>query len=761
MSNELVRVTKIASTARLSDRYLTVQIKDASDPEQVATYGQLCAIVEIEGSWQSNSQIGQTIINTLSRQYYRGTAHDPLTNFEEALKKVNETLTHASHTGSTDWIGHLHAAVIVVIRNEIHLATTGHVYAVLFRDAHATPMLDEKRDVPTVPGKIFGTLLSGTIEGNDQLLIASSGLQKIATSEEIQECFSGAQHANEAIQKFGELLRAKRGKWVNALVIDAAGTLVEQGSQTVIVEEGTGLQLASRLAGLRSSAQKFLRPVAGWFHKTSASTKETIHERLIPKGKEQLEQTKTWPSKLREQSKPVLTKITTWLNSFKKNQSLQTDIPTPVAPVSTRTTNEPQIENLIGKSVYAIRDYNELSQSTPILQPPVVVDYTEQQRPTRNFHVPTISMAGIRSLGSKIDWKPIVFGLIALILLAILLSNIRVITKQKENEQSKQAVQIQLNTLKDRLEEGRLARIFNQPDKAAAALHDVLIGLPPLLNSPVADGAKALQEKMQIEVDTLTLTNRLTNLKQIAHVDGASRMIRAGDFLVVSDAGGTKLASVHLNETEAKTLPLAANQHITAITAFDGKVGGAILTDQGAYELDASGQKLTAATTASNTWKAGTALSSFFNNLYALDIAGNQIWKYTSTKTGFSKAEGYITDGTKLDSAIDIVVDGQLFILKKDGAVLKFNKGKADKFTLAAPPAPTDTITNAKQLVTTKDSSYLYLLDGARILRFDKTGKFQNQYAFKDINSIDSFALDEPNKTLFLCSKGIIYSASF
>lgn len=760
MSNELVRVTKIASTTRLSDRYLTVQIKEAPDPEQVLTYGRLCALVEIEGSWQSNSQIGQTIINTLSRQYYRGTAHDPLTNFEAALKKVNETLTHASHTGSTDWIGHLHAAVIVVIRNEIHIATTGHVYAMLFRDTNATPMLDENRDSPTVPGKIFGTLLSGTIEGNDQLLIASSGLQKIASQEEIQQCFSGVQNANEAIQKFGELLRAKRGKWISALAIDAAGTLIEQGAQTILVEEGTGLQLVSRLAQLRSATQRHLRPLAGWFHKTSTSTKETIQERMIPRGKEQLRQAKTWPTKLAENSQPLLAKAKVWLDSLKQHRSKP--IETPAITTVQQTASQPQIENLIGKTVYAIRDYNELPEPKQKQQPsPIVVDYSDSKRSTRKLSLPTISIPSLRSYFTKIEWRPIIFGLIAIILLIVLISNIRVITKQKETEQSKQVVQAQLDKLKDRLEEGRLARIFNQPEKATAALQDVLTGLPPLLESSVADGAKALQEKTQIEIDTLTLTNRLSDLKQITHIEGVSRLIRSGDILTLSDTKGTMLASLRTNETTAKTFPLSANQHVTAMTAFDGKVGSAILTDQGTYELDATGQNLTVSATAGDNWKTSTALSSFFNNLYALDTGDNQIWKYTAAKSGFGKAESYITDGTKVADAIDIAVDGQLFILKKTGEVLRFNKGKADKFSLTAPPAPTNLITNAKQLITTKDSNYLYLLDGARILRFDKSGKYQNQYAFKEIDAVDSFALDEPNKTFFLSAKGTIYSVSF
>jgi hypothetical protein len=759
MVNELLRITKIASTTRLSDRYLTVQIKDAPDPEQTNTYGKLCALVEIEGSWQSNAQVGQTIINTLSRQYFRGTSQDPLTNFEEALKRVNETLTQASHTGSTDWIGHLHAAIVVVVRNEIHIATTGQVYAVLFRENNVTPMLDEKRDTAIVPGKVFGTLLSGTIEDSDQLLIASSGLAKIASQQEIQHCFSEAKNANDSIHQLGELLRAKRGRWVNALCIDAAGNSTEQEAQTVVLAESTGLQLSWRIARLRSTTQRLLIPISGWLQRTKTSSGSWSSKQL-----KQLRQD-TIPQ-LQKQSTSITTKLKAWLSSrsAKKNKSNSNIQNTDMAATS-NVVSEPLTENLIGKSVYAIRDYNELTQPAPASKPlPAITDYTETKSPKRSISLPNISLKLVRDLLKKIEWRPIFFGLIALILLTILLSNIHVLTTQKQNEQSKQTLLIQLDQLKDSLEKARLARSLNQPEKAAAAIGEVQIGLPPLLASSITDiakGAKELQEKTQVELDTLTQTNRLNDLKKITHVDSASRLARSQDTLALVDSSGAALTSLHITDAIAKNIPLPSGLHITAMTAYDGKAGIVTLTDQGAFQIDDTGQQLTALTTSKDTWKSGNALTTFFNNLYALDVSGNQIWKYSSTQNGFGKAEGYINDGSKLDGAIDVAVDGQLFVLKKDGGVLKFNKGKNESFTLTAPPMPTNVISDAKQLLTTKDSSYLYLLDGGRILKFDKTGHFQTQYAFNNISSIDSFSIDEPNKTIFIISDGTVYSTSY
>ena len=125
--------TRLANSQRLTDRYLTIQVKNPSDPEK-AKLGRIFTLVEITNPWFPNSQIGQNIINTLSQEYYKQEDDDILISFENSLKKVNQNLTRITQEGETNWIGNLNAALIIISENQIHIAKTGKAEVFLFRD---------------------------------------------------------------------------------------------------------------------------------------------------------------------------------------------------------------------------------------------------------------------------------------------------------------------------------------------------------------------------------------------------------------------------------------------------------------------------------------------------------------------------------------------------------------------------------------------------------------------------------------------------
>lgn len=771
MSNDLLRIVKIASSSRLSDRYVTVQIKNAPEQEQSETQGRFCALIEIEGSWQSNAQLGQTIINTASRQYFRGNNRDVIGNFESALKHVNESLKQATHTGMTDWIGHLHAALIIVVRNEIHIATTGQIYAKLFRDHQATPMIDETPVTETspMPNKIFGTLLSGTIEPGDQLLVASSGLSRLLTNTEIESLFAETKAPLDASHRLGTLLRAKRGQWINALIIDTTQTDKHAKENETITLDGSGaIDWRSQTAQILFNSRRFLKPASDLWQKALANSKVFVGQQIVPKSKENLENTKTWSANkiehLKHDTIPNLKAISTpmWQKLQEKTTSLfkpkPVEIETQLPP---KPKNDSLTDNLIGRSIYAIKDYSSLDQKENNDQKPTITEY---QQPIEVSTKPKTKLPNFNNLTKfvvKMEWRPIVFGLIAIILLAILLTNIRVITKQKQTEQSKQQLSIELQQLQDKLEEARLAGIFNQPDKAATALQIVLDGLPELVNSDLKKEAEQLQVKTLAQLDTLTQTKRITSLNKVTTVKDATRFAFSSDKIALTNIDGTQLTLLQLSDKSLKTIPIPSDQKILSLTAYDKKPGFAILTNQPAvYELGIDKLDLLSLQNNSN-WKTGIAITSFFNNLYILSPNDNQIWKYSLIKSAYGKADGFVSDGTKIENSLNTSIDGQLYILKADGQIIRFNRGKKDDFALTAPPKPTSEISAAKQLMTTPESNLLYLLDGGRILSFDKTGKYQSQYAFNEIDSIDSFMIDENKKTIYLLSKGIFYTASF
>jgi len=53
------------------------------------------------------------------------------------------------------------------------------------------------------------------------------------------------------------------------------------------------------------------------------------------------------------------------------------------------------------------------------------------------------------------------------------------------------------------------------------------------------------------------------------------------------------------------------------------------------------------------------------------------------------------------------------------------------------------------------------VLDGNRIIEFDKTGKFIKQYAFTGLNNIDDFIIDYDNKNFWILDSNKVYKYNY
>ena len=144
------------------------------------------------------------------------------------------------------------------------------------------------------------------------------------------------------------------------------------------------------------------------------------------------------------------------------------------------------------------------------------------------------------------------------------------------------------------------------------------------------------------------------------------------------------------------------------------------------------------------TWRTPVAYDNFNNNLYVLDPGANAIHKYQATAGGYEVApSSYIPPSGDVDlsRAIDLAIDGDIFVLKSDGSVLRLRGGQELPFEINGLDADTLKPTG---IFTEVDTESLYLVDPAnkRIVEIDKreesAGEFVRQ--FKYAGSDDFFA---------------------
>ena len=151
-----------------------------------------------------------------------------------------------------------------------------------------------------------------------------------------------------------------------------------------------------------------------------------------------------------------------------------------------------------------------------------------------------------------------------------------------------------------------------------------------------------------------------------------------------------------------------------------------------------------------------TAAANFNNRLYLLDSDNNQVYRFTKNTNGFLKRDNWIKENAELKDSVSLAIDGYIYILKSNGEVLKYLKGKKENFELES---VYPLITQAKKIVISSELEYIYILEpiNKRLIIFDKTGNFIMQYRDNNFADLKDFVIDETNKKIYFLSGNSVY----
>ncbi len=167
----------------------------------------------------------------------------------------------------------------------------------------------------------------------------------------------------------------------------------------------------------------------------------------------------------------------------------------------------------------------------------------------------------------------------------------------------------------------------------------------------------------------------------------------------------------------------------------------------------------------SQKWGSIQAISGFAGGLYLLDTKLKGVFYYPPTKNGYESEPYTIIDSrakVDLSKAVDIALDGNLYVLEAAGTVKRFNReGRPLDF---AGELPDGSIKGPKALFASANTRSLYLLDtaGERIIQFSPEGKLQRQFkadgknvSFKDLRDL---FVDEGARKIYLLAHKSLFS---
>ena len=158
-------------------------------------------------------------------------------------------------------------------------------------------------------------------------------------------------------------------------------------------------------------------------------------------------------------------------------------------------------------------------------------------------------------------------------------------------------------------------------------------------------------------------------------------------------------------------------------------------------------------------WASFRAARGFNGNLYVLDPAGNQVWRYIPTSNGYDSEPRGILEDARISDAVDLAIDGNVYVLTAQGTVWQFAGGPPSAFRQEKMDRP---LTSPAAIFATPSSRYVYVADrgNGRIVAFTKEGEFRFQVKGEALEGIQGLFVDEGQGLLYLASGQKVVVAS-
>ncbi len=168
-------------------------------------------------------------------------------------------------------------------------------------------------------------------------------------------------------------------------------------------------------------------------------------------------------------------------------------------------------------------------------------------------------------------------------------------------------------------------------------------------------------------------------------------------------------------------------------------------------------------------WVTPRLTEGYNGNFYLLDAGSGKILRYLPTADGYNNPpDNYLEGDAAIDltNAVDMAIDGNIWILYGDGTVQTFFQGRQQPFVLEAPPD--GPISGPKAIYTGAaggEAQTLYIADsdGGRILEYDKSGKYLRQFRPADkadqekLRRMTDLQVDELNRTFYILASDGLY----
>ncbi len=365
--------------------------------------------------------------------------------------------------------------------------------------------------------------------------------------------------------------------------------------------------------------------------------------------------------------------------------------------------------------------------------------------------------------------------ILAVILIIIIFAGAFLQFQSSQNKQKEEQFNQLLQSAKSDFEAAKGLASLN-PSEAKTKLDSAKDNINKALSIKPKD-SQALEFKNQLEGESSSILQQFTatgfplflDLDLIKKGFSAQSMSLSGKQLLLLDASSKTLVALDLDKKSNQVLAGESQLGQAEIASLNGSLGFVYSEDKGIVRIDLTNQKEATVAKADEEWGKIVDISGFASNVYLLDTLKGQIWKYLpvrnasqsdaggSTQDGYSDKREYLTAPFDLANSIRMQIESSIYVLQRDGAMLRFTRGAKDHFSYGGLDKG---VLNPKSFFVSSDTDNLYLLDSgnSRLLILTKTGEYKGQINGDKFAQVSDLVVDEKEKKVYLLEGSKIYT---
>lgn len=763
-------------------------------PLEEKNLGQLFAILEIESTDSINEHILDVITEQLNTHYYASEALEFESAFEFALQETNKRIQELVGEVGEDWLHSLNTIIGVRKGSDVIFSHLGRVIAQMIHNDSIVEVLDTTASkTQTVnPVRAFSSVLSGRLTPSSMLFFSTETILDYLSKEKIKRVLVAASDDNEeAISEFYDLLSQDTANAnFGAIVIRHKEREVEAPADVVLAD---GIPIAGQRVQTPYTPTAANSPLSDTAEQKS-SREDSMYQ-LVGRQRqtEDLLSGSIWPSikKSFSSRKQNATEVpgrsqqyteTDDYNSYESEEQL-----TPARSTRSSANDAPAAAVLkqVGGVLRAIGIFlwNIISSVIAIVAGGVkrVSDSRSSSNTTGRSPRPSARaprkpgqvIAGVftQAVGwfQKLSILQKIFFILAIVVLLIFANSVSNRGEKKIAKENEQQYAQTLSEIDVKINEGKAALIFDSNTSRTLLLEarELLNGIPQD-SEAYQERGEELQGVISEQLSKLNNINTIENPTVVMDYSTINPDIKLNNVILL----GASMYVFDQNNQSVYRGNLESGETSVAISSSVGPLyrevvkaspgtGLAITSDNAIATFQPIAESVEPlALEYENTENNFVDIEVFGTRLYTLDTANSQIFRHTQEGDTFSAATGWVTDSTDLSNAKSFAIDGNIYVLRDGGSIIRLSGGVQDKgFNLATvDPA----LENADHIYTDENSQNLYVLDknNKRVVVFNKDGGFVAQYTSPSFDAIADIILDEANNRIYVLSGSKLFEIS-